>query len=646
MADLPDGNIVDRAVGKGHDYRTAENVCRNRVRLMAIRLLRKRFTTTIEDAVRKSSLLTTDFQSLSAFRIVFAAYLLCDYWIGIKPYFEDFFSDNGVMPLAALASNAEIPVAIAISRVFEAIKLASILQVIYPVALLTFCVGYRTRMSNAAVLILNSYLFWRNPYILSGAEDLARLLLLWCLFLPMSRYWSVDAALDPQERDRPYPVLPFLALRLQITSIYLFAGIFKLTGPAWRDGSAISMALRDNLYGGMPAGLYLADHFPALLSAATYATIGIQLALPFLIYSPWHNNLTRAFTLVALAALHVSFIIFLNIGGFPFLSLSILILLVPDTWWNKLLRQRRARLARITIFHEPDCGFCRRVSLLLREFLLAPTAAVRSADTDAGAHRLLTEHNSWVVHGADGAVYLKWQAVAYVLRQSPLGAPLGWLTDLPLFRPPMAYLYDFIGNHRGCLGRSIARVFPFRSEPSISAPWEILCGTLMWFTLIGNLLTLPWIGKERIGAEVTTRLAARGQIFEALQIGQSWSLFAPSPTNYQRRYLAWADTSDGARVSLMDGATKKLFWSDDGYRFSFAAHRWLKYFAYFGDLTNEQRIALGRYLCRLSDRSRVPVRKIELVEYARSLNDVPAGTAEHTFTLSHTCGQAMLQEDR
>ena len=85
------------------------------------------------------------------------------------------------------------------------------------------------------MLLLNSYLYWRNVYVVSGAEDLARLLLIWCLFLPLNRYWSVDAALDPQSRERPYPVLPFVALRLQIVSLYVFSGLFKLAGARWLD---------------------------------------------------------------------------------------------------------------------------------------------------------------------------------------------------------------------------------------------------------------------------------------------------------------------------------------------------------------------------------------------------------------------------
>src|SRR5262249_17774228 len=161
-----------------------------------------------------------------------------------------------------------------------------------------------------------------------------------------------------------------------------------------------------------------ADHLPTLLAAVTYATITLQVLLPLLLYSPWRNDLTRGLALAGLAAMHLSFIALLNIGGFPFICLAVLILLVPDRLWDRLVQARRARLAKVAIFYEPDCGFCERVSLLLREFLLSPMATVAPASVDPEALRLLTAHNSWVVRGADGAVHLKWRAVAYVLKQN------------------------------------------------------------------------------------------------------------------------------------------------------------------------------------------------------------------------------------
>jgi hypothetical protein len=577
----------------------------------------------------------TDFLSLSVFRVVFAAYLLLDYLTGVSPWFDVLFGDTGVMPLAALATNPAAQVDVAISRVCDAIKLPLILPLVYPVALFSFAAGYRTRLSNAVVLALNSYLVWRNPYVVSGSEVLARLLLLWSMFLPMSRARSIDAALDPRPRDRPYPVLPFIALRVQIASLYFFSGLFKLAGPTWRDGSAISLVMRDNVFGGTALGVTLADHFPLLLKGVTYATIAFQLIVPLLIYSPRYNNWTRGFGLAGLAAMHLSFVFLLNIDQFPFLCLTVLTLLIPDAWWDALLRRRRDRLARIAIFYDPGCGFCRRISLLLREFLLTPGTTVLPAYTDPQALSLLNECNSWVVRGVEGGVYLKWRAVAYVLKQSLPFAPLGWLTDLPAFRSAAERLYDFVGSHRRRLGWIMARVFPFRSESSLGTPGKILCGALMGLGLACNITSVPGNGAG----------PAYSSFFRAVQVWQSWALFAPIPPSFRRQFFVWAIANDGTRFDLMDRSVSPPLWWNSRYRIVFVSMRWLKYFDFFDGLTKEQNEALGQYFCgwqlRPGNPSGMPIHAVEMAEYIRIANGAPFEIKNPIIVRTHVCDQAV-----
>ncbi|MGQ0674589.1 MAG: HTTM domain-containing protein, partial [Rhodospirillales bacterium] len=309
------------------------------------------------------SMAAADLMSLSIFRILFALFLLGDYAINLTPYYADFYGEAGIAPMAMLAADPDIVVTKAIAWALETLRLGAMLPVLYPAALLAFALGYRTRLANAAVLLFFLYLYWRNYYLNSGAEALTRLLLIWCLFLPLNRYWSIDSALDPQPRERPCPRLPILAVRLQIVSLYIFSALFKLAGPAWLGGAAVGMALRDNMFGGTPAGLFVAATLPWLAAAATYATIAFQLAMPFMVYSPWRNDWLRAAALAGAALMHLSFIVFLNIGTFPYICLAMLALLAPDEWWRRLLRRRGERLGRVRIFYDPDCGFCHRVCL-------------------------------------------------------------------------------------------------------------------------------------------------------------------------------------------------------------------------------------------------------------------------------------------
>ena len=159
--------------------------------------------------------------------------LLGDYLLGIRPFFDDFYGEAGILPLSRSAVGPGLLIAATISRLLDALGLRSCCR-ISTLALFTFAsaIALAVECGRAA---FNSYLYWRNVYVVSGAEDLARLLLIWCLFLPLNRYWSVDAALDPQSRERPYPVPLFVALRLQIVSLYVFSGLFKLAGARWLD---------------------------------------------------------------------------------------------------------------------------------------------------------------------------------------------------------------------------------------------------------------------------------------------------------------------------------------------------------------------------------------------------------------------------
>jgi hypothetical protein len=577
----------------------------------------------LHDAARTDgTVLSTDFQALSLFRVAISVYLLGDFFVSVYPYFADFYGDSGILPISVLASGSHQPglvVLLPLLSIFDVIQSGSVFAALYSAAVFAFAIGYQTRWSNAFVFVLNGYLYWRNPYVHSGAETLAHLLLLWCLFLPMGRYWSVDAALDPEPRQRPYPILPFLALRLQIASLYLFAALFKVAGLPWRNGSALTWALSDGIFGATSPGLFLLHHAPGLLYVVNYLVIAFQLAFTFLIYCPWRNDLVRAAALAGSATMHASFIFFLNVGGFPYVCLTMLMLLIPDSWFDRLLRKRREKLAGVKIYYEPGCGFCQRVSLILREFLLAPTSPVSPASADPEAHNLLMANNSWVVNGSDGKFYLKWRAMNYVLRQHPLFAPIGWLFERPFLQKPMERLYDLIGANRQRFAPLAKILFPIRSTRPIGKPALALCGSLMAFALTSNIF-----GLARLSFPA---LYSFDEITAVLQVKQSWEVFAPEPTHFQYDYRVVAQLSDGSTVDVMTLLPIPVFRTDENLRIAFSSPRWVKYYTRFGDLTEHDWPAFGRYLCWQTQAhvtSGSTVQQIELTVITTPIEGTPA----------------------
>ena len=446
---------------------------------------------------------------------------------------------------------------------------------------------------------MNSYLYWRNFYLNSGAETLGRLLLLWCCFLPMSRYWSIDGALSTEPRSRPTPLLPFIALRIQISSLYLFAGLFKIAGAPWRDGSGLRWALSDDVFGATTTSIFVIRAFPGLLIIVNYLVIGFQLAFPLLIYSPYQNSITRAVALTGSTLMHTSFLLFMNIGGFPYVCCLMLILLVPDTWIEHVLKRRRHRLAAVTIYHEPGCGFCRRLSLIIREFLLCNTSRVVPSSNDVEAHRLLVEHNSWVIRAGGDQFYLKSAALRYILSQHPLLFPAVKLFDRDYLESCFDRVYDLIGRHRGSFAPIVRFLFPYRPFGYLRAPALVLCGVLMTMSFISNISGLARLKYPAV--------AALDQLTAVLQIKQSWEIFAPMPTHFRWRYRVTAYYVDDSVIDL----TKNL----PGFRDTSGASnwvptansRWMKYFTRLDELTDAGWRGLGDYLCRRAMRmSNVP----------------------------------------
>jgi hypothetical protein len=591
------------------------------------------------------SILSLDFQSLSLFRIAFAGFLLAHFFFVDRVDYAIYYSDAGLVPFATLVEHGFLGYAALTPalKAFEAIGLPVLLPVVLPLSVIAIALGYRTRWAIAVTFVFETYLYWRNPYVKSGAEDLAHLLLLWCLFLPLDRYWSIDAAMDRRPRDRPFPLLPVLALRLQIASLYVFPALFKLASSAWVDGTATIWSLADNIFGGRPISLFLIAHMAPLLVAVNYATIALQLAFPFLVYCPWRNDLTRGFALGAAATMHLSFIFCLTIGPFPYVSLVALLPLVPDAWIVRALRRRRERLGRVMIFFEPGCDFCEKASLLLREFLLSPTASVLPADADGKALCLLRAHNSWVVRDPEGSLRLKSAAMAYLLQQNPVLAPCGWL----LVRWPADRLYDVIGAHRKGLGRATALLLSFRTPPAIHSSANALCGALALLALTINVtdVRLPAFLSH---SATPLRFVERTPLWLLLlavdaQVWQRWPLFAPPP-HWQRTYRIVATTADGSDYfDLMAQLTEPWFRVLPDGRIAFSDARWLKYFTQLDILKSGDWEAFGAYLCRVAQSVRLAsksVTSIELSTQTQPWNDTPVAGMPADQHRSFDCREA------
>lgn len=536
----------------------------------------------------------TNYMALSLFRIALAAFLFVDFELNVRSHYQDFFGPAGVLPLSDLVLDGHVwglPLLLPFLTIFERLGLTSVLPYGYPLCLALFALGYRTRLALAAVFAFHSFLFWRNPYLRSGAEVLAQALLLWCFFVPINRYFSIDSALQNRAVDRPHEQIGITALRLQVTAVYVFSGLYKLLGTPWRDGSAVELALSDTIFGSTPIGLLFISHLRPLLYVANFAIVAFQIGFPLLVYAPFARSRLKAGAIGLAAAMHLSFIFFLNVGSFPYISLLCLLVLIPDAWLPRVVR---ASAGSITIYYDPPCGFCRKISLILREFVLAGRGYVHPAGAHAGTYELMRSTRSWIVRDAQGHDHLKMRGLLFLLKQNVLSRPLGVLLDRRSLHSRIDAIYDWIGNQRPALSGAARVLLPERSERPLGPASRTCCIVLSAIMLLSNVEGLILRATSIQAPPAVQHLVA------ALQMRQRWALFAPVPSHYRWDFALAIVSPDGVRKDLVPLLDAPPFRTYESGKIEFASRRWLKYFTNFDQLSEEAWTGLGRYLCRYS----------------------------------------------
>jgi hypothetical protein len=207
--------------------------------------------------------------------------------------------------------------------------------------------GFETRLVTIGSWLMLVSLHHRVPPILSGAEILLRMLLFWAMFLPLGRVWSVDRWMERRRGDvaahgREAPVLSVAtaAILLQMALMYFFSALFK-SNPQWWRGEAIAGTLAHGFYAS-PLGAYLLQ-FPRLLSGVTVATFILEWAAPLLLFFSGSKRRPRLVFIGALAAMHLSIALCLEVGLFSYVALAGLTLFLPAEFWNSRLLARFSR---------------------------------------------------------------------------------------------------------------------------------------------------------------------------------------------------------------------------------------------------------------------------------------------------------------
>ena len=375
--------------------------------------------------------------------------------------------------------------------------------------------GWRTRISSLLFCFVVVALENRSPLITDGGDNLLVLMSLYLCFARCGRHWSLDARrqavrgarAETEALARPAWRTELAAVREQVANVlhngavlviaaqvcvvYGTAGLFKVQGSMWQDGSALGFILRLHWFEPWPAlNSWLLGH-GMLLTLAGYVTVFVQVAFPFTVFAPK----LKYPSLVVLAGMHLSIAVLL---GLPFFSLIMLVgdaVFLSDRVWRAVERaaagpayagavnaltarpQATATLAVPTLVFDGDCAFCTSSVHFAQRWCRPAVRFVPWQELDLEAHGLtydqVTTAVRWLAPDrAEGRIPAGAAAVGRVLLRSRWP----WRgCGAVLLIPPFSWLgagaYKLIAANRHRLpGGTPACAVPQRATPPEPRP--------------------------------------------------------------------------------------------------------------------------------------------------------------------------------
>lgn len=389
---------------------------------------------------------------------------LLQHYAFATPYLLTFWGDSGWMPPELLAAENLPPWQQSIFFYFTAPWQWFAFHGLFLACCAALALGWRTAWVKWIVLIGQISYDYRNPVLTYGVDGILTSLLLIMCFAPTGRALSLDrvrAVRRAKRKDlnaRPPQYTSEWAfactrlMQIQMAVLFFYSAANKLKGDDWWNGDAIWLVFTDHYYFNETIIAFLAAHY-WLVNVATYGTVVIEIAFPFLIW----QRATRPYLLVAALFLHLQFFVWMYLHFFSWvMSMGHMSFLRPE-WLARLGAWWKRKTGPMEMVYDGQCGFCKRSMAWFLAFDGLNQIAIRDFRSDPSpvvSHEKLLKHLYLVL--PDGRALPGFEAYRYAVARVP---GLWW--QVPFFYVPMfsrligTPVYDWVAAHRGKLSRYV-----------------------------------------------------------------------------------------------------------------------------------------------------------------------------------------------
>jgi hypothetical protein len=248
------------------------------------------------------------------------------------------------------------------------------MRIAHGVVLLVLCLftlGLWTPVTSALAWIASLSYIHRSPMTLFGMDTMMNIALLYLMIGPSGAAFSLDRLLarrrfhkgrcsSPWTPDPDPSMSANLALRLfqvHFCIIYMAAGLSKLLGTAWWNGTALWGTLANWEFTPLRYALYaevlrwICRHrwlWEIFMTAGTFYTLILEISFPFLVWKPS----TRGLMIVGAVLLHTSIALSMGLVNFGLLMLALVLSFVPASVIRQRFGERVPLASRVPVYPE------------------------------------------------------------------------------------------------------------------------------------------------------------------------------------------------------------------------------------------------------------------------------------------------------
>lgn len=208
--------------------------------------------------------------------------------------------------------------------------------------------GYATRLTTPLVWLGVHSIHNRFGELWDGGDNLIHIVMIYAVLMelgPRSQPEQSEGQTSSAELERPVRLRDVLhnlglgACILQVCTVYFVAGLTKVGGKYWANGTAFYYVLNSTEYGFAPFGSLIWNS-PILLTVMTWSPLVLQLAFPF-VYLFGRPAVRRSMVLIAIS-FHVGIFVTMGLETFASFMIAAELLLLSDADFKALEDRLRA----------------------------------------------------------------------------------------------------------------------------------------------------------------------------------------------------------------------------------------------------------------------------------------------------------------